>query len=365
MGNYIIRTRMNQSFLRMGGENSSRKRLLAIALVGVVACVAVIASFATSQETPQVNLLSLEKDSWIVEAFQKWAAKHHKAYITIQEAGYRLRVFRDNVLKIKKIMDEGRPYTLAINQFADLTQEEFASQYMGLKHQNRERNEIHLDTSNLQDSVDWRTKGAVTPVKDQGQCGSCWAFSATGSIEGLYAIRNGKLLSFSEQQLVDCSGSYDNQGCNGGLMDSAFQYVIDNGIEQESDYPYKAQDQRCKADSSKSDRTLKGFADVPQNNQDQLAAAIAQQPVSVAIEADRMVFQFYSGGILDSKACGTSLDHGVLAVGYGDESGKQYFIVKNSWGPSWGEKGYVRIARTSGAGPGICGIAEMASYPTA
>eukprot|EP01017_Pseudomicrothorax_dubius_P026176 TRINITY_DN28_c0_g2_i2.p1 TRINITY_DN28_c0_g2~~TRINITY_DN28_c0_g2_i2.p1 ORF type:complete len:368 (+),score=90.71 TRINITY_DN28_c0_g2_i2:127-1230(+) len=367
MGIIPSKSGMNQDLLytSVGNSGYSRKKLAAIALVGVVACVGLICLFNARVEAAPSNLVITGYESWIVSAFHKWTAKHNKVYVSFQESAYRLRVFRDNVLKIKAITDEGRPYTLAINKFADLTQEEFASRYLGYKAPTRERNFVTLNTTNIPDSIDWRQKNAVNPVKDQGMCGSCWAFSTTGSVEGIVAITKGTLLSFSEQQLVDCSGSYGNEGCNGGLMDQAFQYIIDNGIEQENDYPYKGTDQKCKYDASKADHTVKGYTDVPENDEDQLTAAIANQPVSVAIEADRMVFQFYSGGIIDSKSCGTDLDHGVLAVGYGAESGKNYYIVKNSWGGDWGEKGYVRIGRHGGKGPGICGIAEMASYPTA
>lgn len=209
------------------------------------------------------------------------------------------------------------------------------------------------------DSMDWRTKGAVTAVKNQGQCGSCWAFSTTGSVEGAYFLKQGVLKSFSEQQLVDCAnGSWHNYGCMGGLMDSAFKYIEKYPLEEESVYPYKARDSACVAKASKEEASISGFTDVPKMSVQQLKAAINKTPVSVAIEADQMAFQNYKSGVITS-GCGTQLDHGVLAVGYGSLNGQEYFLVKNSWSSTWGDHGYVRIGVDN-----HCGILQMASYPT-
>ncbi len=209
-------------------------------------------------------------------------------------------------------------------------------------------------------SVNWVTSGAVTPVKNQGSCGSCWAFSTTGSVEGAMFLSTGTLQSFSEQQLMDCSGSFGNMSCNGGLMDNAFKYIKSvSGLEIESNYPYTARDGTCSFVSTKGVGKVASYTDVPTNSPAQLKAAIAKAPVSVAIEADQMAFQGYTSGVITS-GCGTNLDHGVLAVGYGTLGGQQFFLVKNSWGPSWGDEGYVRIGAAN-----QCGILNAASYPSA
>merc|ERR1711964_898699 len=226
-----------------------------------------------------------------------------------------------------------------------------------------------LDESNIADSVDWVAKGAVTPVKNQGQCGSCWAFSTTGSAEGAYQIATGKLLSFSEQELVDCAGSYGNQGCNGGLMDDGFKYLKAKGDEKEASYAYTAKTGTCNsAKQSAADGVaagaVTGLNDVTPQSCADLMAAVQKGPVSVAIEADQSGFQHYSSGVF-SGTCGTQLDHGVLVVGYGTDSGKDYWKVKNSWGATWGQKGYILMAKGTKGKEGQCGIAHQPSYPVA
>lgn len=191
-----------------------------------------------------------------------------------------------------------------------------------------------LSTTNLSTSVDWRTKGAVNPVQDQGQCGSCWAFSSTAAMEGEHFLKTGKLLKLSEQQFVDCDPK--SEGCNGGLEAYAFQYAKKNPQELETDYKYTARTGRCKADSAKEIVKATSYTAVPKKSDKQLKAAIDMQPTCVSVDAETD-FQFYSGGILNAKNCGTDLDHAVTAVGYGSENGKEYYIVRNSWGSSWGE----------------------------
>jgi len=224
---------------------------------------------------------------------------------------------------------------------------------------------VILNADGAPTEVDWRDHNAVTPVKDQGHCGACWAFSATGAIEGLNAINTGTLVSLSEQQLVDCSWYYGNLGCNGGMMDRAFSYAKKNKLEKETDYKYTAKDGKtCNFDSSKGVVGTTGYGEVKPDHPDQLLAAVAKQPVSVAIEADTNVFQSYKSGIIDSHDCGTDLDHGVLVVGYGTEGGKDYWLLKNSWGTTWGDKGFFKIIRKSTNDAGICGLQHQPTYPT-
>jgi len=349
---------------------SSNKKSLVLAAVGVIAVVGVIyACFgASTTETGfGVNVQMNMPPQYIIDAFSRWEIKHDKTYLSASERLYRMTVFAENFKAIKEHMDKGTDVELAVNSFADMTRQEFKARYLSIDQRARNavrtKNVTYLDATNLPDKVDWRDKGVVTPIKDQKQCGSCWAFSATGALEGVYAQKAGSLASFSEQQLVDCSWDYGNEGCNGGLMDQAFDYIRDKGIQSEDSYKYTARDGDCKADTSKVITKVTGYTDVPANDENQLAAAVADHPVAVAIEADSLVFQFYSSGVIDSASCGTDLDHGVLAVGYDTTATKAYWIVKNSWGTGWGDKGMVKILKQTKAGPGICGIAEMASYP--
>jgi len=305
-----------------------------------------------------------------LSVFSVWKTAHAKQYVSADEEVLRQAIFEANLARVNAHNAKGLPWTMGMNEFGDLTPAEFAAARIGgyVPRKLRGSNSQTVgagDVSVLPASVDWTSKGAVTPVKNQGQCGSCWAFSTTGSVEGINEINGKGLISVSEQQLVDCSGAYGNMGCNGGLMDNAFQYIIANGgLCTEAAYPYTAQDGTCKTSCTKTVK-IAGYKDVTASNDIALATAVAQQPVSVAIEADQSSFQFYNGGVL-TAACGTSLDHGVLAVGYGTSAGTEYWKVKNSWGASWGMNGYVLLARGSqyNGGSGQCGIYLDPSYPT-
>jgi cathepsin L len=303
--------------------------------------------------------------------FENWANLYIKQYANVTEQIYRRFIYEQNVRRIEEHNALAHMYgwTLAVNQFADRTVEEFAALRGFKKDIRRGKHYLRgapVNVSKLPTEVDWVAAGAVTPVKNQGQCGSCWAFSTTGAVEGAHFIKTNKLVSLSEQQLVDCSSAQGNQGCNGGLMDNAFEYIIQNGgITTESNYPYKGVQNSCNQAAAKQyAATVADYVDVGATDAE-LMAALAKQPVSVAIEADQFAFQFYSSGVL-TGACGTNLDHGVLAVGYGTLNGVDYYKVKNSWGSSWGMNGYILLGRGSqyNKGKGQCGILQAASYPT-
>lgn len=308
------------------------------------------------------------------KAWEKFKDVHSKIYHTVEEETYRRSVFKKNALLIEehnKLYSLGqKSYFLGINKFADLEHWEYQQHHGFLfkKTLNRTRSgSKYLAPSNvvLPDSVDWRDKGYVTPVKNQGQCGSCWSFSTTGALEGQHFRKTGKLLSLSEQQLVDCSGDFGDEGCNGGLMDDAFQYIKSaGGLETESEYPYLAKQQQCKFIKKDAVATCTGYTDVTSGSEADLQSAVGTVgPVSVAIDASHQSFQMYSGGVYDEPQCSSDqLDHGVLAVGYGTDadSGKDYWLVKNSWGEGWGDGGYVKMTRNN---HNQCGIATAASYP--
>jgi len=311
-----------------------------------------------------------EDDEW--KQFSNFQERFSKRYENLKELETRFQIFRDNVRNIiLHNLDYTQNFTMGINQFTDLTPEEFKAQYVGgLKTEvgSYGCKTYSSSASGAPSSIDWRSKGAVTSVKDQGQCGSCWTFSATGAVEGAWAVSNGQLIDLSEEQLVECATgiSYGSHGCNGGQMEGAFKYVIEHGQCSLSSYPYTSgngQSGSCK--SCQSVAKISSCSDVKPNDQISLKAAVAQQPVAIAIEADTRYFQSYSSGVLTSSSCGTNLDHGVLIVGYGSENGIDYWLVKNSWSTTWGDKGYVKIARSDSTNDaGICGIAMEPSFPS-
>jgi C1A family cysteine protease len=225
---------------------------------------------------------------------------------------------------------------------------------------------VILDDTELPTRVDWRDTHDVSSVKNQLNCGSCWAFSATGATESAWSIHHHhKLYNLSQQELVDCSGSYGNQGCDGGMMDNAFQYIIDNGLCANNSYPYQANSGQCMNTTCQKVVHIKKYHDIKTNDEHALAKAVARQPVSVAIQANLQSFQLYKSGIYSDPNCGDDLDHGVLVVGYGYDSSwdMKYWIVKNSWGSTWGDNGYIRIQKDINDSSGLCGIAIDPSIP--
>ena len=305
--------------------------------------------------------------------WEEWKRQYGRQYDTDKEELHRHTVWESNKKYVENHNANANKwgYTLETNEFADLESSEFVALYNGYRGKpfTNATRRLYIPPRGFKapTSMDWRTKGAVTGVKNQEQCGSCWAFSTTGSLEGQHFLKTQQLVSLSEQNLVDCSGSYGNHGCEGGLMDNAFKYIKANGgIDTEASYPYTAKDGTCHYNADNVGATLTGFVDIKSKDVDQLlSAASTVGPISVAMDASHTSFQLYATGVYDPFFCSqTNLDHGVLVIGFGSESTlfghKDYWLVKNSWGTGWGEKGYFKIARKDNK----CGIATSASYPT-
>ncbi|KAK3431053.1 hypothetical protein EUGRSUZ_E02906 [Eucalyptus grandis] len=297
-------------------------------------------------------------DPTVAEQHEQWMANYGRTYNDLQEKAKRQRFLQRTCSSLKISTSPGnRTFQLGLNQFSDLTNEEFQSKpATSFSHQNL--------TGDVPDNIDWVKKGVVNAIKDQGNCGSCWAFSVVAAVEGIVGITNGTPPVLSEQQLIDCDTT--NYGCSGGYPDNAFKYIVQNqGIASEDSYPYEGVDGTCDATKAAEHAAqIKGFTDVP-SGEDELMKAVAQQPVSVIISSGCQEFQSYSGGVFNSE-CGQQLDHAVVVVGYGtSEEGTDFWKIRNSWGEQWGERGYMRIQRGRGSSEGICRVASKASYPTA
>jgi len=302
--------------------------------------------------------------------WDNFKATYERNFLSQPEHDLRKVIFADNLKYINQHNAEHalglHSFTVGVNKFADMTNEEFVKQFNGLNTpSNLEQadTEFDIDVSSLPKSVDWRQKGYVTPVKNQAQCGSCWAFSAVVSMEGAHFKKTGKLISLSEQNLVDCVK--EDYGCSGGLPFDGISYAIRNGgIDTEASYRYTARDGRCHFSKSHIGATFSEVRRIPMGYEIQLQKAVATVgPVSVGIDAAHRSFQLYRSGVYHEPRCSTQrLDHGVAVVGYGTENGKDYYTVKNSWGSGWGEQGYIKMARNQ---HNACGIATNACYAIA
>lgn len=326
-----------------------------------------------------VSSANIHDRAYYEAKFFDWLKQHKMVAQSAQHFVQMLSNYANNDDIIESHNAKNLSYTLGHNQFSHMSQDEWRA-YVKLGLQRPEQStaaKIHsapADLSTLATSIDWTTKGAVTGVKDQGQCGSCWSFSTTGALEGAYYNKYGSLKSFSEQNLVDCdtlkNGGRD-MGCNGGLMDHAFDWVAKNGgICSEADYPYTSGTTKtagtCAQSSCTKDAKVapSSHTDVQTNSDAAMMSALNIGPVSVAIEADQTAFQLYKSGVF-TAACGTNLDHGVLAVGYGTLNGVDFYKVKNSWGTTWGDNGYIYLERGVSQKEGQCGILSgPPSYPT-
>ncbi|KAK8815459.1 hypothetical protein WA158_003671 [Blastocystis sp. Blastoise] len=297
--------------------------------------------------------------------FDSYLTRFNRQY-TKSEYQYRLSVFSKNLDFIESENSKNHHYTLGLTRFADMTHDEFkSSKICGcyIKPNFKQASSIQQTIPEfLPESIDWREKGAVNPIKDQSTCGACWAFSALASIETAVFLSVNTLFSLSEQQLIDCDTK--NHGCSGGNMILAYRYVLEHGICSDEQYPYESKDGECKSSKCKSVAIIKNYETLDSGKGKQLYAALSEHVVSVGIDADSDLFQHYVSGIIDSEDCGTDLDHGVAAVGYGKENGIQYIIIRNSWGTEWGENGYAKIAYIE-EGAGICGINQANSVAMA
>lgn len=349
--------------------------MLKLAVLSLLAAVVLSAPGKNFEDNEILRFSPQTPEIPFAEQWASFKTNFGRKYKDAAEEQQRMDIFKENLKKIEMhnyLYSKGeKTFTLGVNSFADMTSKEFVATMNGLLPR-KTSPAPHLDRTtylspampvSVPDEVDWRKHGYVTPVKNQGHCGSCWSFSTTGALEGQHFRKSGKLTSLSEQNLVDCSEKWGNNGCNGGLMDYAFQYIKDNdGLDTENTYPYEATEGTCRFTSKNIGATDAGFVDIPTGDEDKLKEAIATVgPISVAIDASQESFQLYQSGVyIEPKCSSQQLDHGVLAAGYGTLNGNDYWLIKNSWGETWGDQGYIMMARNK---DNQCGVATQSSYP--
>ncbi|CAH9121976.1 unnamed protein product [Cuscuta epithymum] len=347
--------------------------MILLAITNGVSCSRVMVDRSDDEKSPSSSMRRRAQ-------YEQWRRLHGKSYRDASEEEERYHIFRQNVDRIEAFNNAKQQrggYQLGLNKFADLTNHEFRAMHAGGYNPKVSLSATvapppnhfkYENVTEVPEALDWRAQGAVTPVKEQLQCGCCWAFSAVAAVEGLNKIKTGELVSLSEQELLDCNG--DGMSCDGGVMENAFNFIVNNnGLAAESIYPYTAlQSANCGSSGHAGSVRISGYESVPAEDEIALLKAVANQPVSVGINGGTDGFQFYSGGIFDEMDCGPTLNHAVTVVGYGsdEEVGASYWIVKNSWGSGWGEGGYMRITRDTNyaQNPGMCGLAMDGSYPT-
>nr|BAG74346.1 silicatein-G1 [Ephydatia fluviatilis] len=312
--------------------------------------------------------------------WESWKTEHLRRYLDKGEDQQKFSIWKANMDYIEKHNKDAEKhgFVLKMNKFGDMTRNEFFSDYQCVQSIGPEWKDVHSMKSaygsrasqykavnlSLPESIDWRDAGIVTGVKDQLRCGASYAFSTVGALEGMNALGKGSLVKLSEQNVVDCSGPYGNHGCTCGSVINTYLYIIDNGgIDTASSYPYKSKQYYCKFSTSNVGAKATGFVLISSGSESDLMSAVATAgPVAVHVDANSYAFQFYSDGILDVVYCSsTNLSHTVLVVGYGTYKNKDYWLIKNSWGPNWGINGYAMMARNR---YNQCGIATAASFPT-
>ncbi|TKY59169.1 Senescence-specific cysteine protease SAG12 [Spatholobus suberectus] len=313
-------------------------------------------------------------ESSIAKQHEEWMALHGRVYADRAEKLRRRQIFKENLVFIEKHNNEGnKRYNVSLNSFADLTNEEFLASHTGALYNkpptqqgsskiNHNLGYQNMSVSDIEPSLDWRKRGAVNNIKNQGGCGGCWAFAAVAAVEGITQIKTGKLISLSEQQLIDCAS---NDGCHAEPVHKAYEYIQSHGIASEAEYPYEGKDGTCNNNGTVNPvAKISGYRYVPPRSEEELLKAVANQPVSVNIDASGQAFRFYSGGVFSGE-CGTNLNHAVAAIGYDEDSKGKFWLMRNSWGQQWGEGGYMKLKRDTGAPEGLCGIYLYPSYPIA